>query len=253
MRTNRFLIGLAVFATLAWTAASDVRIETRVDARVRTQVAALVDSLQDEGLHPEPLIQYALEGTQKRGRPDVIMAGVKRWAKDLRHSREVLGPTATPDQVNAGAKALRAGASVDELRRFREERLEPRRYAAALNTIAHLINLKVPSDTATRLLVNLALAGATDTQLSSLQADVERNIDGGMPAGAAAVAGAVGVLSAIEASGRDGVPPGATLPSTLGSRRPADPMANGNFGRSAVGNTGEVRPPAPRGKDNKRP
>lgn len=252
MRTNRFLAAFAVLATVAWTAASDVRIETRVDARVRAQVAALVDSLQDEGLHPEPLIQYALEGTGKGGRPDIILAGVKRWAKDLRHSRDVLGPAATPDEVNAGAKALRAGAREEELRRFRDERLQ-HRYAGALNTIAHLINLKVPSDTASRLLVNLALAGATDAQLSTLQSDVQRNIDGGMPAGAAAVAGAVGVLSVIEASGRDGVPPGATLPSTLGSRRPADPMANGNFGRSAVGNTGEVRPPAPRGKDSKRP
>lgn len=249
----RSVLALGVLASVAFTTASDVRVEQRVDARIRAAVGAIVDSLVAEGLHPEPLIQYALEGTEKRGRPDVILSGVRRWATDLRRARRVLGPGATPAEVNAGAMALRAGAAEDELARFRDSKLE-RRHDAALHTIAYLIKLGVPADTASRILVNLALGGASEAQLREMQNDVERDIGGGSPAGLAALARALGVVRAIEAGQADGVAPGATLPSTRGTGRLGDPMANGNLKGAAVGNQGEiVRPPAPRGKDSKRP
>jgi len=98
---------------------SDVRIETRVDPRIRVTVAAIYDSLDREGITGEPLVQYALEGTEKRGNPEVIVAGVRRWAKDLRRSRRILGPNATLDEISSGARALRAGLSEKQLRRKR--------------------------------------------------------------------------------------------------------------------------------------
>ena len=100
--------------------ASDVRIETRVDARIRVTVAAISDSLDREGITGEPLVQYALEGTEKRGNPELILAGVRRWAKDLRRSRRILGPNATPNEISSGAKALRAGVSEKQLQSVRE-------------------------------------------------------------------------------------------------------------------------------------
>jgi hypothetical protein len=106
--------------------ASDVRIETRVDPRIRVTVAAIYDSLDREGITGEPLVQYALEGTEKRGQPEVILAGVRRWAKDLRRSHRILGPNATADEVNSGAKALRAGLSEKQLERVREAKRNQR-------------------------------------------------------------------------------------------------------------------------------
>ena len=234
--------------------ASDVRIDTRVDPRIRTAVAAIYDSLDREGIKAEPLVQYALEGTAKKASPDVILAGVRRWATLLRRSRELLGPNATQLEIQAGAKALRAGIEEAQLERLREGRKE-QRYASALNTMAYIVTIGVPSDTAATILVNLALQGATDAQLSAMQDNVERDINAGRPAGLSAVARALGVLKEIEAGvPRDGVVPGSALPSTRGTARPADPMANGSLRGSAVGNRGEgARPPAPRGKDIKRP
>ena len=106
--------------------ASDVRIETRVDPRIRVTVAAIYDSLDREGITGEPLVQYALEGTEKLGKPEVILAGVRRWAKDLRRSHRILGPDATSDEVNSGAKALRAGLSEKQLERVREAKRNQR-------------------------------------------------------------------------------------------------------------------------------
>jgi hypothetical protein len=256
--TTAATMTLAALAAAGFTVfVSDVRIETRVDASIRKSVAAIVDSLQREGVSAEPLIDYALEGTGKLGSAgsQAILTGVRKWARDLRRSRQLLGPNATPDEVSAGAKALRAGAPERELERFKEGKKE-QRFASALNTMAYLITSGVPADTASRVLVNVALASASDDQIRTLQDEIERDINRGTPPGVATIGRAVGLLEAINAGrdSTDSVAPGAALPSTRGTARPADPMANGNLGRSAVGNQGDAaRPPAPRGKDIKRP
>lgn len=260
-RLTAVSFSLAAFAAAGFTVAkSDLRIEQRVDPRIRVAVSAIADSLEREGLRPEPLVDYALEGTQKGGKPEVILAGVRRWAKDLRRARQVLGPNASAAEVNAGAKAIHNGVNEQQLERLRLER--PRdgktevRYASALNTMAYLIPKGVPADTASTVLVNIALQATSEDQIRALQDEIERDISGGTPPGLATVARALGLLREIEAGrdGADGVIPGTAVPSTRGTARPADPMANGTLRGSAVGNQGDAaRPPAPRGKDNKRP
>ena len=247
-------ISMAAFVAAGFTVArSDARIEERVHPRIRAAVAAIADSLEREGVKPEPLIDYALEGTQKRGEPEIILAGVRKWAKDLRRARFLLGPNARPDEVHAGAKAIRAGVDEAQLQRLRDARSD-QRYASALGTMAYLVGLGVPADTASRVLVNLVLQSATEPDIRTLQDDIERDIGAGTPAGLAVVARAGGLLSAMEAGrgGADGVVPGAALPSRSGTARPADPMANPTLRGSSVGNQA-ARPPAPRGKDIKRP
>jgi hypothetical protein len=252
-RSTAASIVLVAFTAAGFTAVtSDVRIETRVDPRIRALVASIADSLEREGLKPEPLVDYALEGTQKGGNPEVILAGVRKWAKDLRRARQLLGPNATANEVNAGAKAIRAGVDERQLERLRQGRMDQRyASASALNTMAYLISSGVHADTASTVLVNIALASASEAQIRTLQDEILRDISGGMPPGASTIARALGLLQAIEAGrgSADGVVPGAALPSNRGTARPADPMANGSLRGSAVGN----QAPAPRGKDNKRP
>ena len=247
-------ISMAAFVVAGFTVAgSDARIEQRVNPRIRAAVAAIADSLEREGVKPEPLVDYALEGTQKGGDPEIILAGVRKWAKDLRRSRFLLGPNANQAEVEAGAHAIRAGVDEAQLQRLRDTRSN-QRYASALGTMAYLVGRGVPADTASTLLVNLVLRDATDADVRSLQDEIDRDINVGTPPGLAAVARDGGVLSAMEAGrgGADGVVPGAAFPSRSGTARPADPMANPTLRGSSVGSQG-ARPPAPRGKDIKRP
>jgi hypothetical protein len=179
------------------------------------------------------------------------MNGVRKWARDLRRSRELLGPNASEQEVSAGAQAIRAGVEEAQLERFRDRKSQ-QRFASAMSTMTYLITKGVPPDTAATVFVNVALASASDADIKTLQDEIERDINGGTPPGSSTVARARGLLEAIEArssSGTDGVTPGAALPSTRGTARPADPMANGTLKGSAVGN----KAPAPRGKDIKRP
>ncbi|HZI29900.1 MAG TPA: hypothetical protein VFD64_17145 [Gemmatimonadaceae bacterium] len=249
-------MSFAALAAAGFTvAATDDRIEKRVDARIRATVASIADSLDREGVPHEPLVDYALEGTQKGGSPQVILTGVRKWARDLRRARQLLGPNAKEDEVSAGAQAIRAGVDERHLTRIRESRKE-RQFASALSTMTHIINRGVPADTAATVLINVALASASDAEIKTLQDEIERDISGGTPPGMSAVAREQGLLDAISAGrgGADGVAPGTALPSTRGTARPADPLANPNLRGSAVGNKGDAaRPPAPRGKDTKRP
>ena len=242
-------------------AATDRRVEERVDPRIRATVASIVDSLQRENVSAEPLVQYALEGTVKvklkGGDPQAILPGVQKWARELRRARQLLGPNATDDEVSAGAKAIRAGVDERHLTRIRDSRKEQRfasasnTMASAMNTMAYLIPRGVPADTAANVLINVALASASDVDIKTLQDEIERDISGGTPPGMSAVAREQGLIDAINSRGgsTDGVAPGTALPSTRGTARPADPLANPNARGSAVGS----KAAAPRGKDNKRP
>ena len=195
-RLTAVSFSLAAFTAVGFTViASDARIETWVDARVRAPVAAIADSLEREGIKPEPLVDYALEGTRKRGNPDVILAGVRKWARDLRRARHLLGPNASAAEINAGAKALRAGIDERQLERLRDGKSE-QRYASALSTMSYLIAKGVPAETASTVLVNIALASASEAQIRTLQDEIERDINGGTPPGLATVARAGGLLEA---------------------------------------------------------
>lgn len=249
------LVSLTALAGAGFTlAATDRRVEERVDPRIRTAVSSIVDSLQRENVSPEPLVQYALEGTVKMklrgGDPQAILTGVRKWARDLRRSRQLLGPNASDLEVSAGAQAIRAGVDERHLTRIRESRKE-QRFASALSTMAYIIGRGVPADTAANVLINVALASASDADIRTLQDEIDRDIGGGTPPGMSAVAREQGLLDAMNSRGgsTDGVVPGTALPSTRGTARPADPLANPNTRGSAVGNKGA----APRGKDNKRP
>ena len=125
---------MALAAGMTWSG-TDRRVEERVDVRIRAQVAAIVDSLEREGLPPEPLVDYALEGMSKGGSPQVIMTGVRKWALYIRRSRQLLGPNASASEVEAGAKAIRAGIDESKLERLRSDK-SSQRYATALSTIA---------------------------------------------------------------------------------------------------------------------
>src|SRR2546428_9607276 len=110
IRTPLPLWGALLAAPPAAAQQVDPRLE-RLDAAARPVVAALIDSARAASLPTEPLVQRALEGATKGAPEDVIVAAVRRLAVDLGRAREALGSTASPAELNAGAAALRAGAS----------------------------------------------------------------------------------------------------------------------------------------------
>ena len=258
-RGGRLILTLAIAgASAAWWTGVDPRLAMRLDAKTSEAVAAIVDAARQEGIPTEPLINRALEGASKRAAGDVIVAVVRSWVGDLRRARQALGTSATEAEIDAGAKALRAGVRVQELQRLGQAKAGVR-YAMALDVMSYVINRGVPPDTAARVVVSLVLASATDEQLTTLRADIERDIVGGTPAALAASARGMGLerVIAVAAATNNGGAPGAALPSGRGSigggGLPVNSVAGSVQGNAATGVApGDgSRAPAPRGKPRK--
>jgi len=163
-------------------AAQEPRLE-RLDSAARAPVAALLDSARAAGLPAEPLIQRALEGSTKGAPADRVVAAVRRLATDLGRAREALGLATAPLELEAGAAALRAGASPAVLTQLRRARHQP--LMVPLAVLADLVASGVPPDSAAAAV--LVLAGSVrDADLVEFRRAVERDIAlGASPAGAA--------------------------------------------------------------------
>lgn len=180
----RYVIFVALLALCGGrsAAAQDARLE-RLDPAARAVVAGIIDSARAAGLPAEPLVDRALEGVTKRAPGDVIAAAVRRLAAQLTRAREILGPAASPAELESGAAALRAGAGSAVLAALRRTR--PRQQLTVpLAVLADLVASGVPVDTAATVV--LALASAADDDLLEFRRTVEHDIALGVLPGTAA-------------------------------------------------------------------
>lgn len=241
-------VALAAAASAQQPSADD-RLAGRLDGEARAQVVALVDSLRAEGLPTEPIVDRALEGVSKRADGALIVRVVRGFATHLRTARGILGPASSPRELIAGANALKAGITAEELVRVRAMR-DNARYAVAFDVLTGLKNRNVPNDTAVRVIGALVKLAANDQQYVTLLDQIDRAIAGGVsPAIAASVQG-IGVEKAVIAAGNNSGGLGATLPSGRGAVR-TDPSVSGTATGAAATSgipTEGAGAPAPRGK-----
>jgi hypothetical protein len=199
--------GLAVLLIATAAAAQDPRL-SRLDPVTRPLVAAVLDSARAAGLPEEPLVERALEGTAKGAPSASIVTALHRLAVDLGRARAALGARATARELEAGAAALRAGASpavLADLRRVRHEAL-----TVPLAVLADLAAAGVPVDSAAAAVLTLA-ATARDAELIDFRRAVERDIALGASSAAAAASDAAAQFTAAGAAlnaGARGARPG---------------------------------------------
>ncbi len=160
-------------------------LRDRLDGASFRVLTALVDSAQAAGLPVAPLVSKAQEGLLKRATAPAIVAASRGLLVRLRQSREALGLTASPAEIEAGASALRAGAGASQLSALRTAR-SSQGVAVPLVVLADLIARGVPRDTAARAVQAMAAANATDAAFNALRLGIERDITAGMSPAAAA-------------------------------------------------------------------
>jgi len=182
LRTAALAAGLAGLLA-ARVAGQDPRLE-RLDPDTRIAVAVLVDSARASGLPAEALIDRALEGVAKQAPAPRIIAAVTTLFANLRDARAALGASATAPELEAGASAIHLGVSPAALTRLRVLRAR-QPLTIALSVMADLTARGVPADSAAAAV--LALAGSLrDDQFLAFRRSVERDIELGTPAAAAA-------------------------------------------------------------------
>jgi hypothetical protein len=147
------------------------------------------DSLTAEGLPGDALVAKAAEGVLKGADETRILFAVRRLSIELREARSALGTRASSSEIIAAASALHAGASADVLRQMRALAAPDGaqgRLAVPLVVLADLVSRGTPVKVAGESVLSLLAHHATDADLQSLRADVERDIlSGGDPASAA--------------------------------------------------------------------
>ncbi len=176
VRFGVIVLGISLLAAGAPTAAGaqEPRLSGRLTDAARTQVDALLDAARAGGLPAEPLVDRALEGVAKGARPELIVSAVTRLLEELRLARAAFGETASPAELTAGASALRAGASREDLAHLRT--LRPRQpLTIPTAVLADLVAAGVAADTGIAAVLALA-SNAGDADYIAFRRNVERDI-----------------------------------------------------------------------------
>lgn len=170
---------LPTTAPAAFQARAQVQFdESRFDSLTANTLRGLFEDARDMGLPTRPLINRALEGAARRMSSERILRAVREFAAALNSARESLGPGSTPDELAAGAAALRAGLDEATLQSVR--RSNPRGSTEiALVVLTDLVSRGVPRPNAREAVNALSPLPKGDEALLGLQALVAKNAQRG--------------------------------------------------------------------------
>jgi len=167
------------------------RFGGRMPPEVVAAVRGIIDSAAARGLPVELLVQKTLEGGAKGVPADRVIAAVRALAGELDASAGALHSAglAAPDgdAIEAGAFALTAGLSVQQVRDLARASHAPFGAAATLRVAAMLAALGVPAKATVALVRRTMESGRAPTDLLDLPGRVQSEMARGeTPAQAAA-------------------------------------------------------------------
>ena len=144
-------VALLAGALVGVAGAQDVQLDplSRLDARYRFQIDALIDSARQAGLPWAAVRSKALQGVNLKFDAPKIVVVVRQFYVNLGKARSVLGPVGDTE-IETGASALTAGIRLEDLALFRPT-APGRSPTRALVYLADLIPPDTGSPVTTRL------------------------------------------------------------------------------------------------------
>lgn len=217
-RAGAALLLLALAAPLAAQQDITARLGGRVPAAVVAAARALADTAAARGLPVDPLIDKAIEGAAKGVAPERVVTALRMVFDQLGGAAAAIHAAgdATPDDgtIEAGAFAMSAGLSGEQISSLVRASTPPYTPAATLRVAGTLAALGVPTDETTDLIRITIRNGGATANLLSLPSQVQVQMARGQtPAQAAAGLSRAAAHSAQPAVPGQGQHPGA-------SRRP---------------------------------
>jgi hypothetical protein len=193
---------LAVAAVAALVALSGVRAGAQQENRLagirddatRNVVIEQLGVARERGVPLEPLLAKALEGVAKRASSASIRAAMDALQKRLRKANELLAPSATVDELSAGADALYVGVPGSTLKMMRKAAPQ-RSIAVELGVLTELVARNVPPKKASKMVLDLMARGATSAQLTALNNAVQNDVAAGLTPEAALDRHGRGIMS----------------------------------------------------------
>jgi hypothetical protein len=161
-------------------AQEDPRLVSRVDRATRMEVSSIIRSARELGLPTEPLVDKVLEGTSRHASRERIVIAVTRLYEGMRTVQRLLGTDARPEELSAGALAIRAGADEQSVVALRLAR-PVGDLTTPLGVLADLVAIGVTPNAASIIVARLTGKGATDGELLELYGAVVNDIRAGYP------------------------------------------------------------------------
>ena len=190
---KRLSVSLVILGGLAHGLAAQGDVRARLVGRVSPEVVQLVSSLADSarglGLPDAPLVDKALEGAAKAAAPERIAAAVQTVFGQLAAAARVMRSTgATPgsQEIEAGAFALGAGLTVDDVAAVAQTADGTHPAMAVLQVAGALAALGVPRAQTVGLVQSAVRSGLPLGDLTNLPAQVQAAAASGVPPAAAA-------------------------------------------------------------------
>jgi hypothetical protein len=159
----------------------DRTLPAQLSAATRATLERIIDSARVAGLPIDPLYSKVREGVFRSADEARVVAAVQRLGRDLGDARSALGDTARPEEVAAGANALRAGIRPADLSRLRDAGAKRRDHplTVALVVLADLATRGIPPSLAAASVNELVSRNVSDGSLMSFRQNVERDLVGG--------------------------------------------------------------------------
>jgi hypothetical protein len=175
-------------------AQQDAQVSAIRDDATRSVVMEQLSIARDRGVPREPLISRALEGVAKNASSGTIRSAMAALQKRLTLAHDLLGSSATVDELSAGADALAVGVPDKTLKAMRD--IAPRRsIAVELGVLTELVARHVAPKKASQMVLDLMARGATGAQLTALNAAVQSDVAAGLPPETALERHGRGILS----------------------------------------------------------
>ena len=156
------------------------------DTTLDASLARVIDGASARGIPSAPLLAKVREGRLKRANPARIRGALASLVARLDSARAALGPTASTDELVAGADAFAAGADATAVRAVRAAS-GGRSMSAPLGALAQLVASGVPNPRAVAMVVELLRRNASPAQVLAFGNSVESDVVSGLPAEEAAV------------------------------------------------------------------
>ena len=180
------ILACAALAVVAVRAAGaqeqpDRTLPAQLSATTRATLERIIDSARVAGLPIDPLYSKIREGVFRSADEPRVIAAVQRLGRDLGEARAALGDSARPEEIAAGANALRAGLRPADLSRLRDARARRTDHplTVALVVLADLATRGVPPSLAAASVNELVARNVSDGSLMSFRQNVERDLLGG--------------------------------------------------------------------------
>jgi hypothetical protein len=177
-------------------AQQETRLTAIRDDATRSVVIEQLSLAREHGVPAEPLLSKALEGVAKKASSANIRSVMEGLQKRLRKAGDLLGSSATVDEVSAGADALYVGVPEKTIKLMRDA--APRRsIAVELGVLTELVARKVPPAKASKMILDLMAHGATGAQLTALNSAVQSDVAAGLTPEAALDRHGRGIMSSL--------------------------------------------------------